>query len=486
MSDIGLLIRSAAPSGPVDKATYWLNSSAGTLAVYDGTQWLTTSGVASVADYGALPSASAATNTTAFNAAVATGKPVYVPPGTYDLTALDAVTDSVHLFGSGRATVLRFNTTSDAIYLHPAAGDQGDTYHIHDLAFDNVTNTPASFIRNNLAVNVLLDRLYFSNCAATFCVDNESGYGLRVRDCIFSDVTGGGIRLQDDGVGATKYSYAAELDNCDFTRLSGDAMTIDGTSGLVINGGVIESCRYGIWTNYRAASQIASVQSWNIVCNGTYFEGNTTDIKCETSSNYSSRITLIGCPMLDTPTIDLGTHGQLFVVGGQNSGGNACTVSGSSEARVTLLGSNDANFTQSGTFRWLDLGKFYDGAGTPAWQATGSAPALGDGTHTSRISQLNNRVTYEMLFQIGSTSTMGTGNWVFGDSLLTVIPAANFHEAAGTAILSDASGAYEIGAVFFADDDQLYIATASGFVSASVPWTWAEDDEIRLSITYRC
>lgn len=435
--------------------------------------------------FGGGTAASAGTNKTAFDLALADGRPLFIPVGTYTSDEWAELTAPRHIFGRGRDSKVIFNTTGDAIYFNPTAGDQGTTWHIHDLAFDNVTNTPASFIRNTLAVNVLLERLYFSNCAATFCIDNESGYGLRVRDCIFSDVTGGGIRLQDDGVGATKYSYAAEFDNCDFTRLSGDALTVDGTSGLVVNGGVIESCRYGLWTNYRAASQIASVQSWNIVFNGTYFESNTTDIKCETSSNYSSRITMIGCPMVGTPTIDLGTHGQLFVVGGQNGGGNECTISGSSEARVSLFGSNGAGFTQSGTFRWLDLGEFYDGAGSPAWNATGTQPALGDGVHTSRVSQLGNRVTYEMLLQIGSTSTMGTGSWVFGDSLLTVFPAADFHQAAGIAFLADASGGYEVGVVNFADGDQFFIATASGLVTAAVPWTWAEDDEIRLSITYR-
>ena len=439
----------------------------------------------SIKDYGGSPTATATVNTAALNAAIAaailSGDNVYIPAGRWSLNAVDAITDSVEILGAGRKTILVFDTTGDGFYIHPASGDQNDTYRIHDLAFDNETNTPSTFIRNNLAVNVKLERLYFSACTVTYAVDNESGYGMTIKDCVFSDITGNALRFRQDA-GLTKYSYAFCVSDNDFTRISGTGIEIEGTLSGQIRGGVIEACGKGIYLN----PQGATVQAWNLNLTGTHFESNTVDIDCNTSASYWATINAMGITLAGTPTINLDDKGQLILVGCQQGGGDVCTISGSSEARVTLVGGNTANFTQSGTFRWLDLGQFYDGAGTPSWDAITANPALGDGVLTSRLSQLGDRVTYELLLQVGSTSTTGTGNWVFGDALLTVIPAANFHEACGTAILQDASGAYEVGAVFFADEDQLYIATASGLVSPTVPWTWAEDDEIRLSITYRC
>jgi len=49
----------------------------------------------------------------------------------------------------------------------------------------------------------------------------------------------------------------------------------------------------------------------------------------------------------------------------------------------------------------------------PAWTATGTNPALGNGTLTGRYSQVGKTVSYEILLLAGSTTTFGSGIYVF-------------------------------------------------------------------------
>src|SRR6267142_4851590 len=138
--------------------------------------------------YGADPSNSAAANTTAFNAALAANTVVYVPGGpgdVYDLTALTALTTSKIIWGNG--ATLRFNTTGDGITFSQASSVQNKIGRVIGLTFANVTNTPGSYIKNNGFLNFVVEKCRFSDCAATYCIDNLKGYGMQVRDCVFSD-----------------------------------------------------------------------------------------------------------------------------------------------------------------------------------------------------------------------------------------------------------------------------------------------------------
>ena len=453
--------------------------------------------------YGASTAATAAVNTTAFNAAIvaaaAAKVALAIPVGDWNLNALAEITSAIEIFGSGRGTKLIFNTTSDAIVLHPATETQAYTFHIHDLAFDNVTNVPASFILNRGAINLRLDRLYCYDCAAIFCIDNQNGYGLKVSDCLFGTITGSGIRLQDDGA-VTKYSYAVALADNDFTQISGDAISIDGTTTLNIFGGVIQGCANGVHTNYRAASQTGLSQSWGINLQGVHFESNTKNILCETAAAYTSRITMTACHQVGlaptAPAIALGPYGRIVIVGSQQGGGNECTISGSSDARVTLVGHVESNFVQDGTFQWYDLGKYYDAASTPEWLSSGVQPNIGSlGTLTSHWSRSGHRATLEIALKAGADTTFGTGTYFFRDALLTAaLPATDPTEAVGSVMMYDASGAYRVGVAYF--DVDIYnsysvavafdATDANGFLTSLSPWTWASGDWIRISITYRC
>lgn len=396
MSDYGIFAGPSSPQAPVANKTMWFDMVAGVLKIWTGTQWdtfqqyhvdmavpseggtgidtsgstgllLARAGAYSVVDwfvsvdaFGASTGGSAAANTTAFNSALADGRPVFVPGETYTLNALAPVTSPRTLFGAGRRSKLVFNTTGNGIVLNPASSDQSDVWHIHDLSFGNITNVPAAFVVVKGALNSKLERLYFDHCAATYCIDNENGYGTTIRDCTFSDVTGSGVRLQDDGQ-VTKYSYMLTLANNDFTRCSVSGIDVDGCQCLNILGGVIESCGIGLHTNYRVASQAVGIVSWNVNLMGVYFESNNTDIDLEGSGGtYWGRATLIGCVMVGTPTINLHAWSKIVLIGcNTGGGGHVCTISGSGSASAALWQCENGLFTQSGSFYWTMLDQYW-------------------------------------------------------------------------------------------------------------------------------
>ncbi len=93
-----------------------------------------------VLDYGASPSASSATNTTAFQAAIDAGFPIYIPSGTYNVGGL-TLRDGSYLFGDGvLATKLVYTGTGTFIN---AERDTdlffGTSVYIEKIAFDGVT-----------------------------------------------------------------------------------------------------------------------------------------------------------------------------------------------------------------------------------------------------------------------------------------------------------------------------------------------------------
>lgn len=110
MSDIGLLVRASAPSGPVAKNTFWFNTGAGSLAVSDGTDFLTTDGCAYVDDFGADPTG-ATDSSSAIQSAIDSDKPCVIcnPNGTYKIgtpVVLDALANS-NTYTNGRQFIGR-------------------------------------------------------------------------------------------------------------------------------------------------------------------------------------------------------------------------------------------------------------------------------------------------------------------------------------------------------------------------------------------
>lgn len=116
---------------------------------------------------------------------------------------------------------------------------------------------------------------------------------------------------------------------------------------------------------------------------------------------------------------------------------------------------------------------------TPTWTSTGTQPVLGNGTIVGQYVRLGKFVVYRGRLDMGTTTTFGTGIWNFS------LPVA-FNTSGGqvgVAYLSDATGiTYPAVAAFFGSN--LFLNAVGGNVIPTVPFTWAQSDNLLWTAVY--
>lgn len=183
--------------------------------------------VASVVDYGASPSASAADNATAFQAAIDTGKNVFIPKGSYDLTTV-TVDFPVRVFGEGMDTTFINPTTGNSTFVVAT-----DNVEICDMTFfgqsgtgqaeitgsciefDAVTNNPA-FTRHMEGCKI--ERIKFRNLKMNGIYVSHLLRESHIRECRFvgmgNAVAGSNaIRMQNTKGNASNINNIWIVDN---------------------------------------------------------------------------------------------------------------------------------------------------------------------------------------------------------------------------------------------------------------------------------
>lgn len=215
----------------------------------------------SVADFGASPSASASVNTAAFNNAIASGRELLIPAGTYDLNPL-VIEDIIYLTIRGQGRVkLRFTSGTSAITL----GDAAHTKPVRRVIFDNLDITCSG--------------------AITYAINMQNAI-----DCSFYDV-----KIQDPSTLINtgvyiKWSWDNNFYNLIVLSLNGVVFT-DQANTNTIFGGRFESTNSSLGVGIRGEYGTANacigcdVSSWKygysiggvsgFIIQGNYFEGNT-------------------------------------------------------------------------------------------------------------------------------------------------------------------------------------------------------------------
>ena len=264
---------------------------------------------------------------------------------------------------------------------------------------------------------------------------------------------------------------------------------MQGAQVLKITSTVIEACG-GKGIDCQAGVGVA-VQAWNMILDGVYFEQNTgTDLDLQSTLAGWCDATLIGCTFVNTSTIALGIRSRVLILGSMCGGGNECTITGTSWAQATLLGSG--NFIKSGTFFWFNLGDFdslnttVPYSYTPTWGSlTGGAPAIGDGTLTGSWTKIGKQVTALIRLVVGASTTFGGGDWYF------TLPyaSASDYQLGDLLILDVAAGWYYGHASTAASSTGIMVniprgATAAAGLNAAFPMTWTTGDTLSINITY--
>lgn len=119
---------------------------------------------------------------------------------------------------------------------------------------------------------------------------------------------------------------------------------------------------------------------------------------------------------------------------------------------------------------------------TPSWTSS-TPPAIGNGTRVGWYKQIGKTVHFKFVFTFGTTTTYGTGAWVFG---LPVAPHANMDGALFSALgIQGANRSVGMGSYQTADSGiVVYTAGASTIWQSGAPLTWASTGVVRMSGTY--
>lgn len=130
---------------------------------------------------------------------------------------------------------------------------------------------------------------------------------------------------------------------------------------------------------------------------------------------------------------------------------------------------------------------------TPTWAATGTQPAIGNGTLSGFYLQVGKFIIVRVRMLAGTTTTFGTGTYTFS---LPVTAASGQGMAVGSSYLRDASatsnghapGSALVDAVSSTSTTLLMTSsTGSGLgsiVGATAPFTWANTDNMSAQVVY--
>lgn len=193
----------------------------------------------------------------------------------------------------------------------------------------------------------------------------------------------------------------------------------------------------------------------------------------------SAKIMVIGNRLAANATITLQGTAHTYV--GNVQAGGLTLASGTNDCHIgdnTIAGTITDN---SGATNQIDIRlRSY----TSTWAAAGGAPALNNGTSYAFEQREGGMITVDIGVNMGSTTTYGTGEYSF------TLPRAasgssNFF---GTVLLFDSSAnTYYTGvALIAAGASVLTMAThlAISTVTQAVPFTFAQNDFIRIQVAY--
>lgn len=118
---------------------------------------------------------------------------------------------------------------------------------------------------------------------------------------------------------------------------------------------------------------------------------------------------------------------------------------------------------------------------TPTWTGSVTNPAIGNGTLAGNYVLVGKSCTFQFNLEMGSTTTFGSGNYVFSAPIAAAAPAT------GTVWAFDNGVAYYIGVckIETSSTDIVIFSNASGQNwGATVPFTWGNTDRLVLTISY--
>lgn len=174
------------------------------------------------------------------------------------------------------------------------------------------------------------------------------------------------------------------------------------------------------------------------------------------------------------------------------TGGSHVITNVVSAAAITINGTNHIVNIQAPNYAITDNSTGSNvmcmGAFTPIWGGSTANPAIGNGTLRAKYQRMGSRVSMTVELIVGSTTTLGTGDWSFSlpfpsSAALNQVGGAGFNTGSGTTCKQ-----FNPRVIASANVCTLYyIDPALGpLIIGSGTRTWAVGDTLRFSVDYFC
>jgi hypothetical protein len=125
---------------------------------------------------------------------------------------------------------------------------------------------------------------------------------------------------------------------------------------------------------------------------------------------------------------------------------------------------------------------------TPSWTSSGTAPAIGNGTIVGAYTQFGKMVTVLIQMVAGSTTTFGTGNYLWSVPVSgTTAGSITAYYGSGLTTDSSTNSIWRVAGVVGISTTAIayFTGTAGAYqVGAAAPFTWANGDSISMTISY--
>ena len=161
-----------------------------------------------------------------------------------------------------------------------------------------------------------------------------------------------------------------------------------------------------------------------------------------------------------------------LVITGNNLGDNVTGTILNGNTADSVISDNSPIDVHAGTY-------------TPAWAASDTAPALGNGTVVGKYTRKGNSVTVRITQTMGSTTTFGRGAYRWSLPLTSADDGAH---AIGSVWVDDSGTAIRVGVAVVDPNTRAvhcYADAAGGEYTDRIPQRWANRDSIRIEVTYQ-
>ncbi|WP_116048623.1 hypothetical protein [Amycolatopsis palatopharyngis] len=127
---------------------------------------------------------------------------------------------------------------------------------------------------------------------------------------------------------------------------------------------------------------------------------------------------------------------------------------------------------------------------TPTWSTSGTQPSVGNGDLKGQWNRISDLVHLTVYLLWGSTTTGGTNSWAFSlpsEAQAALSPHDPWQIFVGSGVLRDVSAFnyWAISSTVNASGDSINGVFSNGLVAGNAPFTWAADDHLTLTATYR-